>query len=359
MAATLVLMTVPPAGAESPAVGPSSVQVVATNMPGVYAFTQPPADFDAMKASQDELASWGYPPRPAASEGAEALAEWQALVNPANTRAVPQLVRREQVADRAVVDLKVNPLAAATALGATSNGWSGIALVPNSGAQPYSVVTGRWIVPTAQQPPKVCSGGWDYSAQWVGLGGFNDSFLLKVGSAANAFCDIGENVAEYFPFMDWLPGGQLVLYKDSATGTLFPFAAGDYLNVTLTATNFSSGASTTATVSFIDETQHWSVSLSLTAAAVGGSQVTGESAEWIVERPAIGGALATLADYTADPWWATSAKDLGAVTHYPGLPGTATAYNITMLDDSNASVSFVDLFGKEAMWFFAEGSAIK
>ena len=53
------------------------------------------------------------------------------------------------------------------------------------------------------------------------------------------------------------------------------------------------------------------------------------------------------------------ALDLGASAHFPGSPGGSKAYNITMLDDSNAKVSFVDLFGKDALWFFPEGSATK
>ncbi len=36
-----------------------SPHAVKTNLPGVYAFTQPPADFNARTASQEELASWG------------------------------------------------------------------------------------------------------------------------------------------------------------------------------------------------------------------------------------------------------------------------------------------------------------
>lgn len=150
-----------------------------------------------------------------------------------------------------------------------------------------------------------------------------------------------------------------MLYKNASTNTLYPFAPGDYLIVTISVTNFASGVSTSGRLSFADVTQGSSISLTFTAAALGGSEVTGQSAEWIVERTEVGGALATLPDYVANPWWSTKALDLGASAHFPGSPGGSKAYNLTMLDDSNAKVSFVDLFGKDALWFFPEGSATK
>jgi hypothetical protein len=337
-----------------------SPHAVRTNLPGVYAYTQPPADFNARTASQEELASWGYPPRPDAGQGSEALARWQEVVDPRLQRVIPDLVVREGVYHRPVQGLKVASTGARNApIDATSSNWSGFALVAAAGGQPFETVSGRWTVPTVKQAPKTCSGGWDYSSQWVGLDGVNDQFLLQAGSAADVFCDVGNNLPEYFPWIEWLPQSEIVLYKDAATETLEPFAAGDYLIVTVTATNFSGGVSTTGTLSYQDVTQGWTISLSFTAASLGGSEVTGQSAEWIVERTEVNGAFATLPDYISNPWNLTKAEDLASVLYYPGTPGTATAYKLTMLDNSNANVSVVDLFGKDALWFFPVGSAVK
>jgi hypothetical protein len=339
-----------------------SLHIVQTNLPGVYAFTKPPADFDARSASPEELAAWGYPPRPDVREGSKALERWKEQVNPVMQRSVPDLVRREGVYHRPVMGLKVtSELSGVKEIAADSSNWSGIAVLPATGGQPFYLVTGRWIVPAVKQAPGTCSGSWDYSSQWVGIGGFSDSFLFQSGSAANVFCDIGNNITEYFPWIEWLPNSEIVLYKTAATETLYPFAAGDYVIVSVWAptTSWSGGASTTGNLSFADVTQGWSISLVTTAAALGGSKVTGQSAEWIVERTEVNGALATLPDYVADPWWSVAAEDLGSVYHYAGSPGTATQYNITMLDNNNAAVSFVDTFGAESLWFFPEGSAVK
>lgn len=361
VAATAILATGFGAAA---AAGPSDAQApsphaVPTNFPGVYAYTQPPAGFDPRTASDEDLAAWGYPARPRFSEGPKALARWAEEVDPALRRVVPDLVPREGVYHRPATGLKITTprLGVNAPVATTSSNWSGFALVPASGAQPFDSVSAHWIVPTVKQAPKTCSGGWDYSSHWVGIGGFSDSYLLQAGSAANVFCDIGNNIPEYFPWIEWLPASELVLYQNASTSTLFPFAAGDYLIVTIAATDFSAGVSTSGTLHFEDVTQGWSVSLTFTASSLGGSEATGQSAEWIVERTEVSGSFATLPDYFADPWSFTEAIDLGSVTHLPGSAGTATVYNITMLDNSSAKVSYVDLFGTDVLWFFPEGSA--
>lgn len=349
------------AGDAEPSAKAPPAHAVKTNMPGIYAFTQPPAGFNVRTASQEELAAWGFPPRPDPSEGAAALASWLEEVNPANTRVVPDLVRREGSFHRPAQDLRIASGTSRTnaPISATSSNWSGMAVTPAIGGQPFYSVSAHWIVPVVKQAPGTCSGGWDYSSQWVGIGGFNDQYLLQSGSAANVFCDVGNSLPEYFPWIEWLPNSELVLYKSAATETLYPFAAGDYVIVTVWTTNWTNGISTTGNLSFADVTQGWTISLAYTAASLGGNQVTGQSAEWIVERTEVDGAFATLPDYIADPWYLTKTTDLGAVIHYPGAVGAGTAYNLTMLDNNSESVSTVSLFGKDSLWFFPVGSAVQ
>ena len=109
---------------------------------------------------------------------------------------------------------------------------------------------------------------------------------------------------------------------------------------------------------FTDVTKNWQASLAFTAAALGGSYVVGHSAEWIVERPEVGGALATLANYVTDPWFGTAATNVNNKTDLPGSPRYATSYAVTMLDSDGNPLSRADLLGTEALWFFAEGPAL-
>lgn len=346
------------AASAAPTVRPPALHVVPTNMPGVYAFTQPPADFNPLTASKEDLAAWGYPPRPDVSEGPEAQANWAEAVNPALKRSVPDLVPRPGSYNRRLMGLKTTGTEHNSTAASSSN-WSGFGLVTAASGQPFNKVVGRWTVPTVKQAPGTCSGGWDYSSQWVGIDGFNNDDLVQAGSAADVYCDIGQSVTEYFPWIEWLPAAETVLYKNANTDTLYPFAPGDYLNVTVTATNFSGGVSTTGTLSFADVTQGWTISLSFTAASLGGSEVVGKSAEWIMERTEVDGSLATLPDYVANPWFFASATDTSAVVYSPGVPNTATAYKVTMLDNDEDPESYVTLLNNNGMWFFPEGSAVE
>jgi hypothetical protein len=339
---------------------PPSPQAVKTNIPGVYAYTQPPPGFNPMTASNAALKAWGYPARPTVTEGAEALARWADEVNPALRRVVPELLPRKGVFHRPAIGLKIAaPRTTNGPIASFSSNWSGMALVPMSGGQPFNSVSGRWIVPTVQQAPNTCSGGWDYSSQWVGIGGFADADLVQAGSAANVFCEAGTNIPEYLPWIEWLPNSEIVLYQNAATKTPYPFNAGDYVIVTVTATNFSGGVSTSGTLYYANVTKGWIASLTFTAASLGGSQATGESAEWIVERTEVGGQLAVLPDYTADPWWNATATDLSNVVYNANTAGMATAYKITMHGDKTTNVSYVRQFGANVLWFFTEGSAVQ
>ncbi|MGC2635571.1 MAG: G1 family glutamic endopeptidase [Acidobacteriaceae bacterium] len=332
--------------------------VVPTNVPGVYAFTQPPADFNPRTASKTELESWGYPPRPDVSEGPEAQARWLEEVNPGLKRSVPELVIRPNTYNRQAMGFKAGAKGVNT-IAATSSNWSGYALAGAGGAAPFYRVTGRWTVPTVKQAPGTCSGGWDYSSEWVGIDGATNSDLLQAGSQANVFCDIGQSVTEYFPWIEWLPAPEMVIYKNAATETLYPFAAGDYIIATVTATNFSGGVSKSGTLGFSDVTQGWSIALTFTASSLGGSEVVGQDVEWIVERTEVNGALATLPDYVANPWIFAQAWDTNQILYNPGQPGTASDYKITMLDNSSNPESYVMLLSATGMWFYPEGSAVQ
>ena len=346
--------------AELPSQFRPPAHTVPTNLPGVYAFTQPPAAFDPHRATDQELGAWGYPARPAATEDQTKWARWEHEVNPAVRRVVPELRPRPGRYHRPARELRLDMVqSVAKATAATASNWSGFALIHKSGAEPYALVEAAWTVPTVKQAPGQCSGEWDNSSQWVGIDGAANSKLVQAGSDTNVFCDIGDSVTEYYPWIEWLPAPEMVLYANASTGELLPFAPGDFLFVRVTATNWKSGVSSSGTLQFVDVTQAWSISVAFTASSLGGSDVVGESAEWIVERPMINGSYATLPDYVADPWMFTTTQDLGSLVHYPGEPGNATAYQITMLDDNGEAQSYVDMVGPNALWFFPEGSATK
>lgn len=323
-----------------------SPHAVETNIHGVYAYTQPPPGFDPSTASAKELELYGYPARPAASASAEDLARWKQQVNPALTRVVPQL-KATKIYHR--------PISGVTIRNSTDVGspnWSGYALVQSSAR--LKSVTGSWIVPTVQQAFGTCS-GTDYAGEWVGIDGFSNMRLFQSGAETDAACSGGTTTTEYYPWVEWFPGPEYVLLAGG--GGALPFAPGDYVIVTVKATNWSSGRSSTGLLTYTDVTQNWQVSGTIAAAALGGTFVVGKSAEWIVEAPEVDGEIATLANYIADPWFQTSTQDGLGNFDYPGLPNGTTSYNITMVDSIGNPISRVKLTGAQRLWFFDEGSA--
>src|SRR5271156_1740783 len=49
---------------------------IPTSLPGVTAYAPPPAGFDPVKATDEELADWGFPPRPDQTLFPEEYANW-------------------------------------------------------------------------------------------------------------------------------------------------------------------------------------------------------------------------------------------------------------------------------------------
>ena len=233
-----------------------------TNLPGVYAFTQAPPGFDPDTAAPGELARYGYPSRPDAADGPEALAAWRMATAPHLKRVVPALLRTNRY------HLPMTVVSADAVSGTVGSlNWSGYALTGGRGLAGFHSVLGHWTIPTAQQRFRTCSGIPVYSAQLVGIDGFNDDYVLQSGSEADAYCDNGRQRGEYYPWIEWVPGLEYLIVT-SARERL-PFYPGDYLMVQVWATKWVGGASHTAHVLFTDLTRDWQASLRFSAAEVG------------------------------------------------------------------------------------------
>ena len=140
---------------------------------------------------------------------------------------------------------------------------------------PQSTVTGvsaSWVVPAVQN-----TGSNAYSSVWVGIGGQFDKSLIQVGTEQ----DSANGSPKYYAWYEMLPNNQVIIDNMQISPT-------DQIN---------------ASISLIDSnTNTWSISIS--------DQTTGKNfqqnlqynsakltAEWIIERPAINGALTNLANF--------------------------------------------------------------
>jgi Peptidase A4 family len=318
----------------------------------------PPANFDPVRASDAQLEAYGFPPRPDAAAAPGEYAVWKSVVTLPAKRITPQL----QATTIANGPAKITAVSqGATAYGVTSPNWSGYAIndTNNPFAAPKTYVYGSYIVPTAQQAFGTCSSTEVYSSQWIGIDGLNSSDVFQAGSEADATCSGGVTNAYYAPWYEWYPNSEVRI-------TNFPISPGDLISLYIWNTSTTKGD-----FYMVDQTTNSYTTLSFKAPH--GTTLQGNSVEWILEQPQVGGSLSSLTNYVTDPWYYCHAKISGGATYSPGSAPTGQLYSLTMQANSanisyadtstnngltyvNPSATKSDLAGT-ALWFFDEGAA--
>ena len=153
--------------------------------------------------------------------------------------------------------------------------WAGYA-VASSFLNPQSVVqgvSGSWVVPSVTS----ASSSDAFSSVWIGIGGQFDNTLIQVGTEQ----DFTNDAPAYYAWYEMLPS----------------------TSVTITSIQVSPGDQMSASISLVNSNSNlWSISIEdLTSNAKFQNNFTynskQSSAEWIVERPEINGALVQLANF--------------------------------------------------------------
>ena len=95
--------------------------------------------------------------------------------------------------------------------------------------------------------------------------------------------------------------------------------------------------------------------------APSGTSLVGNSVEWIVERPTVGGGLATLTNYIDSAWPNGIALNYQTATptyQYQGqTPAAGTLNVITMVDNNGNGISSAAIENSDFLWFRDFGSA--
>jgi hypothetical protein len=228
----------------------------------------------------------------------------------------------------------------------TSN-WAGYAAAQFETGQIYTAAQGSWTVPTLtfeanDNDPR--SLRTQYSATWVGIGGFcedanctiGDPTLIQLGTDQDVSSD---NRTNYFSWYELLPNSPVIMNRK-----IFPVVPGDQIT-----------ASLQCNAPCTDNTQSWTLSMTSTNASwpKRGWTVTLPyassklSAEWIEEAPSSRAGILPLANFgtvTIDP-------DLGAES----APALSLATNGILMEDpwgQTANVSDPDATGFNACWGF-------
>jgi hypothetical protein len=312
---------------------------IPTNVEGIHTFPAPPPGFNALTASDEELAMYGFPFRPDKAADPQGYAVWARVMRIPARRLNDELKpRRAQSGPaRLVASPTAAPVTEHPATSATSNNWSGVVntlpLTKYSSTKSFKVVNAEFTVPVAQQAfngsgGNICDGGWDLASVWVGQDGMNQDHVFQGGIDSGFYCNGGTTATDYSAWVEWYPAGSV---------TVMGINPGDdiYVNVQNT--------SSTAGVVFIEDmTLQAAVSYHLTAPKINGHTyaLIANEAEYIVERP--GGdstptGLYPLANYLWSIWDFTRSEAYTGTFYYPGAT-TASTYDISMTDDLGSQI---------------------
>jgi hypothetical protein len=257
----------------------------------VRTFEHPPKGFDPFTATAAQLLHHGFPRRPDPITEAQASLHWvRAMGKYRNVNVKHVVPEFEQQPTRIHGPNKRVKDAPQGRVNATSSNWSGSVLFIDPTKDPFAWIVGQWTVPNAYSP-NPGDGKTYYSSAWIGIDGDDGSpDVLQAGTATDV---TGVGPADCYAWWEWFPDYSVAI-------TNFRVAAGDMVSLLICSTG-----PTSASFSFGNLTSLQYTSFAITAPP--GTQLVGNCAEAVLERPGVGGALANLPRYGSNFFDTTTA----------------------------------------------------
>lgn len=238
----------------------------------VHTFPLPPAGFDPLGASDQDLKRYGFPRRPDLLKEPDAAVRWVKAFRRYHefTHVKPEF---EEHPDRIHGVNQRSTKGSESELNGTSANWSGeVAFV--GGGDKFEWIIGAWTVPHVYATPGAA--GTEYSSAWLGLDGDGSGDVMQAGTEM-------DSDGSCYAWWEWYPNYEVRIPN-------FPVAFGDSISLLLCATGPSS-----AWMSIGNMTSKLYTSFSFNAPA--GTTLVGNCAEAILERPQVNGVLAQLPRY--------------------------------------------------------------
>jgi len=257
----------------------------------------------ARSLTDDELANLGYTERPDVLSSPDEYAKWLDHVSRPMTVLPQHLVSTNVTASPGSY---------------TSSNWSGLE-AHSTTKRKYSAVAATWNV-----PPIVLgdpSGNPTYSAFWIGLDGDGTKDLVQAGTEQDAQEFLGILFTNYYAWSELLPN------QPTEQG-VFGVNAGDEIQVEVwigTGSGAPNPAGGYGSFRIIDWTQS---NESLFYVPLAGTYYNGTEAEWIMERPTVGGSLPELSSYFPSTMVYATVLQVKGTKWIPC--GTAANRNISM-----------------------------
>jgi len=235
---------------------------------------------DAQQLSDEEVIDRGYLPRPDAVASPEEYAVWLDLVSRPITLIPSHSVNRSDIFHT------TRPVEAGSE---SSANWSGYEA--HHAKRSYMAVEGEWSVPFIYS----CELNYTtYSSTWVGLDGDGTKDLVQDGTEQDC-ADLGGFL--FFSYSTWT---ELLPNQPTEQGAGLSINPGDDI-VAQVWIGDSKGRvrqnGTDGWFAIFNKTQSQAVQIST---PLSGTYFNGSEAEWIMERPTVGGVLSELSDYGFD-----------------------------------------------------------
>ena len=247
-------------------------------------------DEAARQLSDEDIIAQGYPLRPSAAESPEAYAKWLNRVSRPMTLISPHSVRRSDISH-----LPRTSIAGPN----TSENWSGFVAQSSPGS--YRMVEGGWNVPSVTGEVGTLKGGFPvvipgpptYSALWVGLDGNTTNDLVQAGTEQDArFLLLYGTATNYYAWTE--------VYPLESITEFFSVSPGDGIDVTVYVGDSKGNVNPAGGYAWFNVYDAMAgMGGNISKKLGSGFGFTGNSAEWIMERPyitALGG-YPELADY--------------------------------------------------------------
>jgi Peptidase A4 family len=305
-----------------------------------HGVARPALTGDLTRYTQGELRARGFPPRPDPNRQPEAFASWAHLASTQATKVSSSVVSFPDVFHGPAQKTASND----------SSTWSGVVA---DGPTVYEIVSAQWKVPTAVNlcpSPNPSVVPVQDSLFWVGLDGWNTNDLIQDGTESYAF--------EYTRL------GCIFLASYSAWTEYWPLPEGTLSNLTVHAGDmFYAEAWASDSAGNVNPSggYGWFYMENMTTGAYfngtgiprpsNSSPFTGQTAEWIMEKPDDSTGIHPLTDYgTAEMLSPVECDSVNGCNYYNATPN----FSVAMRNGSGYE-SVVNSQGSSGIIYYWEG----
>ena len=279
---------------------------------------EPPRGFDPLTADAADLKRYGLPPRP---DDPHHLARYEHVAKRLQGKLnyiQPTFQRNDGKAHGPRKRLTGAPTE-------TSTNWSGGVVFAPSG-QSFNWVEGDWVIPDVDAPTE---NQWYYCANWIGIDGDGSNDVCQAGVECDVYRSGTTVTRNIYPWWEWFAQGCCPGTCCEHQITNLAVNPGDMVTVLICT---SGVGATGALVIIVNRTTGDSTWFTISAPT--GTSLAGNSAEWIVEAPTVGGAQSSMADY-GEVFFSVCEAFLGSGATVNG----GTGDNINMINSSGSEVS--------------------